>query len=70
VCGTIKAKLMNVDAMAASRRADPDYVQISGHVPKALALDFKIALTRAEINQSEALEAAIALWVQQREAKS
>lgn len=61
---------MNVDAMAASRRADPDYVQISGHVPKTLALEFKIALTRAEMNQSEAMEAAIALWVQQQESKS
>lgn len=49
--------------MAASRRADPNFVQISGHVPKALALEFKLAFTRAEINQSEALEAAISLWV-------
>jgi len=57
---------MNADAMAASRRADPDYVQISGHVPKTLALEFKLAFTRAEINQSEAMEAALALWVQQQ----
>lgn len=61
---------MKTETMAASRRADPDYVQISGHVPKALALEFKIAFTRAEINQSEAMEAALALWVQhQQEAK-
>jgi hypothetical protein len=60
---------MNADAMAASRRADPDYVQISGHVPKTLALDFKVAFTRAEMNQSEAMEAAIALWVQQQGGK-
>ncbi|MBD2115244.1 MULTISPECIES: hypothetical protein [Cyanophyceae] len=58
---------MNTDEMAASRRADPNYVQISGHVPKPLALEFKLAFTRAEINQSEAMEAAIALWVQQQE---
>jgi hypothetical protein len=58
---------MNTDEMAASRRADPNYVQISGHVPKALALEFKLAFTRAEINQSEAMEAAIALWVQQQQ---
>jgi hypothetical protein len=29
----------------------------------------RIAFTRAEINQSEVLEAAIALWVQQQEGK-
>ena len=52
------------DLMAASsRRADPDFMQVSGYVPKSLALDFKVALTRAEMNQSEALEAAIALWI-------
>lgn len=58
---------MNNEEMAASRRADPNYVQISGHVPKSLALDFKVAMTRAEVNQSEALEQAIALWVQQQQ---
>lgn len=60
---------MDEQEMAASRRADPDFTQVSGYVPKKLALDFKVAFTRAEINQSEALEAAIALWVQQQEAK-
>jgi hypothetical protein len=60
---------MNIEEMAASRRADPNYVQISGHVPKNLALDFKVAMTRAEVNQSEAMEAAIALWVQQQQGK-
>lgn len=54
---------MNSELMAASRRADPNYVQVSGHIPKAMALEFKLAFTRAEINQSEALEAAIAQWV-------
>jgi hypothetical protein len=60
---------MNADAMAASRRADPDYGQISGLIPKTLITEFKVAFTRAGVNQSEAMEAAIALWVQQREAK-
>ncbi len=52
--------------MAASRRADPNFTQVSGYVPKPLALDFKVAYTRAEINQSEALEQAIALWLAQQ----
>jgi hypothetical protein len=59
----MEAKFMNSELMAASRRADPNYVQVSGHIPKAMALEFKLAFTRAEINQSEALEAAIAQWV-------
>ena len=49
--------------MAASRKADPDYGQISGLVPKVLITEFKVATARADLNQSEALEAAIALWV-------
>jgi hypothetical protein len=57
---------MSDDLMAASRRADPNYVQVSGHIPKDLALDFKVAFTRAELNQSEALEKAIALWISQQ----
>lgn len=54
---------MDEQEMAASRRADPGFTQVSGYVPKKLALDFKVAFTRAEKNQSEALEAAIALWI-------
>jgi hypothetical protein len=61
---------MNNEEMAASRRADPNYVQISGHVPKALALDFKVAMTRAEVNQSEAMEQALSLWVAQQQGGS
>ena len=57
---------MDNKEMAASRRADPSYVQISGHVPKALALDFKVAMTRAEVNQSEAMEQALSMWVAQQ----
>jgi hypothetical protein len=57
---------MNADAMAASRRADPDYGQISGLIPKTLIIEFKVALARSGMNQSEAMEAAIALWVKQQ----
>ena len=52
--------------MAASRRADPDYGQISGLIPKTLIIEFKVALARSGMNQSEAMEAAIALWVKQQ----
>jgi hypothetical protein len=57
---------MNADVMAASRRADPDYGQISGLIPKTLITEFKVALARSGLNQSEAMEAAITLWVKQQ----
>lgn len=57
---------MDEELMAASRRADPGFSQVSGYVPKELALDFKVACTRAELSQSEALEQALALWIQQQ----
>lgn len=57
---------MDERLMAASRRADPGFSQVSGYVKKDLALEFKVACTRAEVSQSEALEAAIALWLQQQ----
>jgi hypothetical protein len=39
--------------MAASRKADPDYGQISGLVPKVLITEFKVATARADLNQSD-----------------
>ena len=53
----------SVDTMAANRKADPNYGQISGLIPKPLITEFKVSIARSGLNQSEALEAAIALWV-------
>jgi len=50
-----------------TKRDDPNYAQVSGYVPKELALRFKILCTSEEMNQSEALEEALALWIQKRE---
>lgn len=61
---------MNAETMAASRRADPDYAQISGLIPKTLITEFKVALARSGLNQSEAMEAAIAMWVKSQESKA
>ena len=36
-------------------------------MPKALALRFKVLCTSEEVSQSEALEEAVALWMQKRE---
>ncbi|HEY9881661.1 MAG TPA: hypothetical protein V6D29_24635 [Leptolyngbyaceae cyanobacterium] len=60
---TLRAVKMDEMTMAASRRADPGFSQVSGYVPKDLALKFKVACTAKEMSQSEALEKAIALWL-------
>ena len=57
-------------SLMASRRRDPAYSQVSVYVPKELAVDFKVACTRAGINQSEAMEEAISLWIQKQSAES
>ncbi len=56
---------MRSDSMAASRRADPDFSQVSGYVKKDLALKFKAECTMREISLSEALEEALDLWLKQ-----
>lgn len=50
-----------------TKRDDPNYAQVSGYVPKELALRFKVLCTSEEMSQSEALEEAIALWMQRKE---
>lgn len=57
------------DLMAASRRADPDFAQVSGYVRKDLALRFKATCTMEEVSQSEALEEAVELWLKTRDPK-
>jgi hypothetical protein len=50
-----------------TKRDDPNYAQVSGHIPKDKALDFKIACTRKQISHSEALEEAIDKWLVDQE---
>ncbi|MCA1994147.1 MAG: hypothetical protein LDL41_19185 [Coleofasciculus sp. S288] len=47
-----------------TKRDDPNYSQVSGYIPKELALRFRIACTAKEISQSEALEKAIGQWLE------
>lgn len=55
-----------VISMAASKRNDPSYLQISGYVPKELALRFKATCTIQEIEISEALEEMMRSWLAER----
>lgn len=49
--------------MAGGKRDDPNYSQVSGFVPKELALQFKATCTLQEITQSDAIEEAIKDWL-------
>jgi len=51
--------------MAGGKKDDPNYSQVSGHVPKELALKFRITCTAKEITISEALEKALEVWLEQ-----
>lgn len=48
------------------RRRDPNYEQVTGHVPKALARQFKVFCTGEQITIAEGLEEAIALFLQSK----
>ncbi|MEQ8469371.1 hypothetical protein [Coleofasciculus sp. E1-EBD-02] len=50
----------------ASKRDDPNYQQISGHIPREMATDFKIACTKKGVSHSDGLSQAIALWLTQQ----
>ncbi|NEP08916.1 MAG: hypothetical protein F6K14_01425 [Symploca sp. SIO2C1] len=53
-----------------SKRADPNYQQISGYIPKEIGTEFKIACTRMGVNHSEGLEQAVTLWLAQNTQQS
>lgn len=53
------------DVMAANRRTDPNFSQVSGFLPRDVALQFKIACTAKEISMTEGLEQAVMLWLKE-----
>jgi hypothetical protein len=53
-----------------SKREDPNYSQISGHIPTDMTKEFKIACTKRGVSHSNGLEQAIALWLAQPERDS
>lgn len=53
------------DDMAVVRRNDPNFAQVSGYLPKEMALRFKIACTAKEISMTEGLEQAVRLWLEE-----
>jgi hypothetical protein len=59
------AKPRNSAPMAGGKKDDPNYSQVSGHVPKELALKFRIACTAKEITISDGLERALQIWLEE-----
>ncbi len=51
----------------ATKRDDPNYSQVSGYIPKAKALKFKVACTALQTTQSDALDEAISLWLEKQQ---
>lgn len=51
--------------MPGGKRDDPNYMQVSGFVPKELALQFKANAMLQELTLSDALEQAIRAWMDQ-----
>jgi hypothetical protein len=61
----------NLDSRdVATKRDDPDFAQVSGYIPKAKALRFKVTCTALQTSQSEALDEAISLWLEKQESLS
>ena len=56
---------MDSELMAASKRHNPDYSQVSGYIPKSLALTFKSICVAKEVSISDALEGMVQEWVEQ-----
>ena len=52
------------EPMAGGKREDPNYSQVSGFIPKELALQFRVVCTMQETTQSDALEQAVRFWVE------
>jgi len=60
------SRVLSTKKALTTKRDDPNFSQVSGYIPKAIALKFKVACTEDEITQSDGLEQAIQLWLAQR----
>ena len=58
------------DLLKMDRRRNPNYKQVTGHIPKDMYLTFKTACIQRETNQSEAIEEAVTLWLEQDKDKN
>jgi len=52
-----------LDLMPGGKKEDPRYAQLSGHIPKELALRFKAECALQSKTISTALEEAVQMWM-------
>jgi hypothetical protein len=58
-------RIIDIGKNLVDRRKDPNYEQVTGHVQKDLARRFKVFCTEQRITIAEALDKAIALFLEQ-----
>ncbi len=56
-----------MDENLMARRDDPSFAQLSAYLPKELVTRFKVICAKTDLSQTEAMELAIKLWVEQQE---
>jgi hypothetical protein len=49
------------------KRGDPNYKLISAYIPKEIALKFKTICAATEMDQSQAMEEMITIWIQEKQ---
>jgi hypothetical protein len=60
-----EVSVIDIERNLVDRRKDPNYEQVTGHVQRDLARRFKVFCTDQRITIAEALDKAIALFLQQ-----
>jgi hypothetical protein len=61
-------KRLDLAKTVTNRSRDPNFTQITGHIPNSLAKDFKVEVASEEITIAEAVEEAIHDWITKKRA--
>jgi hypothetical protein len=60
----------SMDFSLASKKDDPNYEQVRGHVPQDLAMRFRVACTLRKLDYSQGIETALEFWLAHLEENS
>jgi len=60
---------MESESMPGGKRDNPNYAQISGHIPKSKKKAFDMGCVEDEITFSEGIEEAVDLWLEWRKSR-
>ena len=62
---TMNSRTSRNDETLTTKRDDPNYAQVSGHIPAEVAREFGVLCAIKQITKSEAMEEAIKLLLEQ-----